>query len=541
MPVVTFRTAQLCRVIGASIPEATLAERMPMLGGDLERVEGGKITIEWFPNRPDLLTLEGTGRAMRAFLGVKPGLTEYPVREARTELTVAPAVAALRPYAGLCFVRGVPFDDDYVATVMDAQEKLTHSPGRRRKKIAIGIHDAAGLQGPFTYTAIGPGEKPFVALGDQEAKSPERILKEHPKGIEYGHLVPDRFPALLDGQGNVLSLPPIVNAQRTAVTAQTRDVLVDVTGTDRQAVARMTALVATSLAERGGTIEAIRVRDASGTFTSPDLRPRERTLHIDDAKALLGLEWSAEEAAAALERMGHRAEPFGNQVLVHSPAWRFDLLHPVDLLEDLGIGHGFDRFPGTLPTAVTFGGALASQSLSDRVRQFFLGLGWSEAKTLTLSSDREQWESWGRRPEAAVRILNPVLEEQTLLRTRLAPSLLHVLSANRHRSLPQQLFEVGYVVGPGWKNRLHVAAVELSAKAQFSGVQAVAQALVRDLEIPVRLTPGSEPGLVTGRQGAFEGPGGVVGHYGEVHPDTLVAFGLAAPAIVLDLDLSSLL
>jgi phenylalanyl-tRNA synthetase beta chain len=392
---------------------------------------------------------------------------------------------------------------------------------------------------------VGPADKPFVPLGETHKMTPAQVMAEHPKGKEFGHLLPaGRFPVFLDGRGEVLSLPPVINAQRTAVTATTRDLLLDVTGTDNASVRQTIALLATSFAERGGTIEAVSVHDASGTWSCPDLRPAEQVLHTDDVKALLGLEWSADEVAACLRRMGHDADAFGNKVLVRSPPWRFDLLHPVDLIEDVGIGHGFDRFPGSLPTKATFGGSLTHQGLEDALRAILIGHGWSEARTLSLSDAKSQAGNWGEPTQPAVRLVNPVMEEQTLLRTRLAPSLLDVLATNRRRSLPQRLFEIGYVVVPDkksgkeWRNRLHVAGVEVAAKAGFSDIKGLLEAVLRDARLKAELAPGQRPGLVAGRQGVVRQGPSEVGWFGELHPDTIVNFGLTAPAVAFEIDLT---
>jgi phenylalanyl-tRNA synthetase beta chain len=550
VPVVTFQRRDLVPTIGQEVPLDVLAERMPMLGGDLDRVADDSVTIEWFPNRPDLLMLEGTGRALRAFLGIRPGLPSYKVEKARTELRVDPSVQAVRPHAALCLVRGVPVDDAYVATLVEAQEKLTFSPGRRRRKVAIGIHDAKGLEGPFTYTTVGPGERPFVPLNGSRPMTPAEILAQHPKGQEYGHLVPApaaaaerRFPVFLDGKGEVVSMPPVINAQRTAVTAATRDLLLDVTGTDARAVRQTIALLATCLAERGGAIEAVTVHDASGTWTAPDLKPSEHVLHTDDVAALLGLTWTGDNVAECLRRMGHGAQAYDNKVHVQVGAWRQDILHAVDLIEDVGIGHGFDRFPGELPRVATYGAALPHQDLEDALRSLMVGHGAHEAKTLTLSDPRQQWKNWGEAEGAAVTLLNPVAEEQTLLRVRLLPSLLAVLATNRHRSLPQRLFEVGYAVQESdgaWGNRLRFAYAEVAAKAGFSEAKGLVQAILRDASLPLRLEAGDVPGFIPGRSGHLMLGRQRVGHFGELHPDTLVAFGLAAPAIGIEFGLDGL-
>ncbi len=541
MPVVTFQRPDLCRLIGRDIPMDELTERMPMLGGDLDGVDGEAITIEWFPDRPDLLTLEGTGRALKAFLSESPGMPAYPVAAGRSELRVDASVAAVRPYAGLCFVRGVSFDEAYLKTVVDAQEKLTLAPGRKRRKIAIGVHDARGLEGPFTYTCVGPDEKPFVPLQETRTMTPAEILAEHPKGREYAHLLPDgRYPVFLDGAGEVISMPPVINAAKTALTEQTKDVLIDVTGTDAESVRRTIALLASGFAERGGRIESVQVHDASGTWSCPDLRPAERTLSVEYAQTQLGIELSGAEVADCLRRMGHDAEDFDTQVLVHSPAWRYDLLHDIDLVEDVAIGYGFERFGGSLPDTATFGAPLAHQAMEDRIRELMIGHGWNEARTLTLSNAADQWGAWGAPAEAAVAVQNPVLEEQTILRTRLAPSLLRVLSANRHRPLPHKLFEIGYVVDADNRNRLRLAVVEASARAGFSEAKGLAEALVRDLGLDVQLAPADEPGFVPGRQGHLAQADAVVGHFGELHPDILVHFDLVAATTALELDISAL-
>ncbi len=552
MPVVTFDRQDLNRLIGKECSSEELGERMPMMGGDLDKVDGDAITIEWFPDRPDLLTLEGTGRAMRAFMDVRPGLPRYEVQPAQTELRVDESVAAVRPFAALCFVRGVPFDDDYVKTVMDAQEKLTLAPGRKRRKIAIGVHDAAPggapLKGPFTYTCVGPDDKPFVPLAQTREMTPAAIMEEHPKGREFAHLLPDdAFPVFLDSDGEVLSLPPVINAAKTTVTSATRDLLLDVTGTDAVSVRRTIALLATGFAERGGTIEAVTVHDASGTWTCPDLRPAERRIEVEEVQRILGLQVSADDVAQCLQRMGHGAEAFDTNVLVEIAPWRFDILHDWDLIEDVAIGYGFEHFTGELPKTSTFGGRLAHQGLEDRLRAALVGHGFHEARTLTLSNEADQWTHWGA--DAAkhdpVRVRNPVLEEQTILRTWLTPSLLRVLGHNKHRALPQRLFEVGFVVDPamgsGHANRLRFACVEQAAKVGFADVKGLIEAIVRDLGLGevVSLVPGHAPGFITGREGQIILDGQVIGHFGELHPDTITAFGLTAATVAVEFDVTS--
>lgn len=550
MPVVTLDAKDLCQLIGKEFDAEFLSERMPMMGGDLDKLDGDAITIEWFPDRPDLLTSEGTARAMGAFLDVTPGLPTYDVAPAQTELHVDASVQEVRPHAALCFVRGVPFDAAYLQQVIDAQEKLTLAPGRKRKKIAIGIHDASGLEGPFTYTVVGPDDKPFEPLAWDGVLTPAQIMEKHPKGQEYGHLLPEgKFPVFLDAAGEVLSLPPVINAARTTVTQDTRDLLLDVTGLEPASVRQTIALLASGFADRGGRIEAVTIHDASGTWTCPDLSTSEHVLDVSEVQHWLGIPLDADAMAACLERMGHQAEGYDNKVLVQSPAWRFDILHPVDIMEDIAIGHGFENFPGELPRRITFGGDLDHQKTEDDLRTLMLGHGYFEARTLTLSNDADQWTKWGANPadHSPVRVANSALEDQTLLRTWLVPSLLGTLAANRHRPLPQRVFEIGYAIDPDMepagtppRNRLRFAAVEQAAKTGFSDVKGLVEAVARDAGLDVELAPGSAPGFIAGREGNILHKGKPIGHFGELHPDTIVAFGLGAATVAVEIDLSAL-
>ncbi|HET6398420.1 MAG TPA: phenylalanine--tRNA ligase subunit beta [Candidatus Thermoplasmatota archaeon] len=543
MPVATFRARDLCRLAGVQMDAKALGEALAPIGGDVDKAEGDQLAMEWFPNRPDLLCIEASAAALAAFTGRRPGLPQVPVRKGQQVLHVDASVASVRPHAALCFVRGVRLDEDAVAGLIEAQEKLCLGMGRRRRKVAIGLHDASGRTGPFHYTAVGPRDKPFVPLGESREMTPAQVLAQHPKGREYAGLLPaDRFPVFLDGAGHVLSMPPVINAAATAVAPATRDILVDVTGTEPTAVRRTAALLAFALAQRGGVVETVRVHDASGAWDCPDLRPVERTLHVDDVAALLGARLEAEACAQALRRMGHDAEGFDNKVLVQSPPWRFDLLHDVDWLEDVAVGVGFDAIPGGRVTVPTFGSALPHQPLEDRLRMLLIGHGWLEARTLTLTDPAADALAWGADPEPAAQVLNPVLQEQTQLRTRLLPSLLQVLAQNKHRPLPQRLFEVGHVVrrhaDGAFRNELRLAVVELSAKAGFSEAKAVAQALERDARLGVTLGAEHVPGFIPGRCGVLRRAGAQVGHFGELHPATLSAFGLGAPGWGYELSLA---
>lgn len=545
MPVVATDYEDLVSLIGKRIPREELVARVPMMGGAYEgEDERKRLLFEFFPNRPDLLSVEGLARACRAYFDVKPGLARIPVAPSGDHVDVEPSVAKIRPVIGFARVEGLRLDDERLAQLIELQERLTVGPGRKRRKVAIGIHDAAPVKGPFTYKAVRRDEVRFVPLGHKEPMTPAEIFERHEKGRIYAPLLDgfDRVPLIVDHDGNVLSLPPVINGELTALTTRTKDVLVDVTGTDERAVMGLLAIVVYALADRGGKVLSLEIRSGKSTGTTPDLAPASMALPLRRVRDLLGLDLTPPEAAAQLARLGHEASPDGAQKLrVESPAYRTDLLHPDDLVEDVGIGYGFDRFQGRLPQQALFGGVLASTKTRRRARTVLLGLGFTEVVTLTITGKPDQFQRFGAPDERAVEIANPLTQDQAILRVRLVPSLLGLLRANKHRDLPQSIFEIGDIAerqGAGAPVRLHAAALRISSDAGFSECKGLVEAFLRDSGLKAEIEPAEPPGYIPGRAAQLRDDAGVViGHFGEVRPETVTAFELSAPVIGFEIKL----
>ena len=117
---------------------------------------------------------------------------------------------------------------------MHLQDKLDQTNGRNRQKTSIGIYNLDLIKPPIDYTAVKPEEVSFVPLGFSEKMSLDEIFEQHPKGIEYGHIVKKNplYPMLFDNEGKVLSFPPIINSNDLGkITEQSRNLLIEVTGT----------------------------------------------------------------------------------------------------------------------------------------------------------------------------------------------------------------------------------------------------------------------------------------------------------------------
>lgn len=541
MPVINFSYSDLCELMGHEVPKETIRERLPMIGADMKSFEDSSddASFEFFPDRPDLYSVEGVARALRAFLGFEPGLRSYAVGESDVDLHVDQSVDDVRPFIWSALVEGVEITDPLIRSMMDLQEKLHLTLGRNRRKVAIGIHDFRTVKPPFTYKAVLPDEVSFVPLQGSTKMTPAQILKEHEKGMSYAFVLEGktRYPLIVDKQGEVLSFPPIINGVTTAITEDTKDIFVDCTGSDLNAVTYAVNILTTALAERGGKIMSVRIHQNGKTALAPDLIPKEMTLDPKYTNQWNGTALSDTEVADCLKRMGYGASAGKNGIQVLVPRYRADILHPVDLAEDVAIGHGFERFGYILPKHATFGVEDKMTAFSKSVKEIMTGLGYFEVVSLSLSNPRDQYVSMNlENDKKAIGVRNPVSEDHVLVRTSLVPSLMNMLRKNKHRELPQRMFEIGDVV-LGGKNRTLMAGVSIHARASFTEIKSLVQSVLSSMSVPVDIAASDHPSFVKGRCASFSSGQTQLGHFGEVAPSTIEAFELKYPTVAFELDL----
>ncbi len=536
MPVVRLYYQDMERLIGAS--KDTIMSRLAMMGADIgKRAEEDHVDVEFFPDRPDLYSSEGVARAMRGFLNIETGLREYQVQKGSIELAVEESVKSVRPFIGCAVVRGLEFSNESIESLMGLQEDLHWGLGRNRRKVAIGVHDISRVTPPFRYLGEDPSRK-FVPLDYTIEMSMREILREHPKGKGYGHILEgcERYPLIVDANDNVLSFPPIINGELTRVTEESRDLFIDVTGTDAT-VHKALNIVATSLAERGGRIEGVRVLTSEGDFVSPCLEPARWTVSAKEANELIGFDLTADELAESLERMRFEASAQGDEVEVLVPAYRADIMHSWDIFEDAAKAYGYDRLEAELPRTVTVGRAHPLEARKSEIREIMAGLGYLETMPFTLTNEKAHFESMRRTPAFGdvTRVLHPISELHTILRTSLLSSLLEIFALNLHHPLPQRIFATGEVVVDK-TTRMHLAAASMHSGANFSEIRSVADAVLREMDLSSEIVPSSDGALMPGRGGDLLAGGRRIGLFGELHPLVVRSFGLEQPVVAMELE-----
>ena len=564
MPTITLNHSTMKRIQelnGAVHDGPILTDLLPDIGCPVESNNGDEIEIEVFPDRPDLLSHETMAKAIRAFIGVGSPENKVEVSKGDFCIEVDQSLGAIRPIIMGAIVRSVntgngPLERDlFIQSLMDHQEKLHMTLGRKRSFSTIGVHDLSRLSPPFRYVSVTK-DFSFTPLASEKEMSISEVLSSHPKGMEYSSLMEglDSFPIILDSNDRVISFPPVINGSHTTVNEDTTDFFIDVTGFDERSCEACLLLICLSLSELGGAVESVEITGWDGKVnTTPNFENRNHRVPNRLIERILGVSLSDERISEAINRMGgkliesrtttegsERQERWADCVVgerehvFSMPRWRSDIMHPIDIVEDIAIGLGYGNLPEVLSSIHIDSTPLASANLHRRIRMSMRGVGLQEIQSLTLSNERDQFEKTNWNPVSKVTtISNPISVDHTLLRQFIFPSLMNILASNRHHELPQKVYELGEVVHDGEnKSRMSWACAELGAG--FSAAKGIVQSLLRDLgadnsSVSFReVMDGSGPWIV-GR-GAKVFIGDIeIGEFGEVSPDVIQSFGIRTP------------
>lgn len=534
MPIITLKYDDLEKLVGAD--KDRILKHIPMIGANIERIEDGHVDVEFFPDRPDLFSVEGVARAMRGFLGIETGLPEYDVEKSNISVTIEKSVKSIRPRLTCAVVHGLRLNSDSIKSLMILQEDLHWGLGRNRKKMSIGVHDISKVNSPFRYLAIDPNFE-FVPLEYDQKMSMRQILETHSKGAKFAHILAgaDRYPLIVDSTNNVLSFPPIINSSLTGVSEDTTDVFVEATGTDHSISVALN-IVVTALAERGGKIESVEVISDGKGVVMPDLSPTTRMIQVSEVNSLLGLNMTAEEISDELGKMRFGAAINDGEIKVAVPSYRADILHTWDIIEDIAIGYGYDRFELAFPETPGIGRTHPIEDKMAVVREIMIGLGFLEVMTFTLSSEQVHFDRMRRKIEKVTKVKHPISEAHTIIRSSVLPNLLEILSLNKHRELPQQIFNVGDVVINS-RNIQRLASVSTHAAANFAEIKSILESIMRELGLEYDIVESDDPAFLEGRGASATVRGKTIGVFGEMHPDVITNFGLDHPIVAFELEL----
>jgi phenylalanyl-tRNA synthetase beta chain len=272
--------------------------------------------------------------------------------------------------------------------------------------------------------------------------------------------------------------------------------------------------------------------------------PVARVIDVRVARvnALLGTSLSSDQISGLISGLGFGST--GHDPLkVAVPSWRPDCTEEVDITEEVARQYSYGKIGKTVPKSAMHGRLSPVQARRRRLREVLLGLGLDEAMPNPFLADDDLMRAGLGGP--AVRIVNSLVAEESILRTSLRPGLLKAVAFNEsHRRSDAGLFEIGQAYPPGDGElpaefeQLAVVLAGRDATAAMNVWREVAAAMgfgarVDQSNPPLGLHPTRSATLSLGRD--------VIGVVGEVHPDVLDAYGVDQRVAVLELNLSVLL
>jgi phenylalanyl-tRNA synthetase beta chain len=299
----------------------------------------------------------------------------------------------------------------------------------------------------------------------------------------------------------------------------------------------------------GGAIEDVRVQYPNRILITPDLAPQRMRLNVDYANKRLGLNFSETETIEALRKSRLDAERFDKGVLdVKVPAYRTDILHEIDLVEEVAIGYGVYRLEPTKPAVNTTGKKHKVSEVAMIVRQIMVGLGFTEALNFVLTNEVDHYVKMRKKPEELVTLANPVSKDYSIIRKELLPSLMKNLTISKHHIFPQKMFEVSDVImfeedsETYTKRKINLAAVNSHSTANFTEIKSILESLLTNLGLKDwTLKETNNTSFLQGRAATISVKNMELGIVGEIHPEVLNNFELENPTGAFEIELQKII
>lgn len=564
MPKIEVTTKSFYELLGRTYTDEALEEILPAAKAELDGRddESGALKIELNDtNRPDLWSTAGLARQLRINQGAEaPFYDFFSTAEEQFDcegriVTVDPELSEIRPYIVAFAVSGRPIDEPTLKDIIQTQEKLCWNFGRKRKSIAMGVYRSDLFEYPVQYKAADPEATRFVPLQMEEELSLRQIIERHPKGQEFGHIVADlpKFPFLVDAHEKVLSFPPVINsAEIGAVQVGDENLFIELTGTELRDLLLAASIVACDMADVGFSILPVKIvypyeTEFGKEIVCPFYFQEPVSAELSYINRLLGEELSAEDALTALRTMGVYAVHDGGELFITVPEYRNDFLHPVDVVEDVMIGHGLSRFEPVMPSDYTVGRLAPAEMFARKVKDILIGLGFQEMMYNYLGSKKDYIDKMNVDGDEYIHIANLMTENYEYVRASILPSLLNSESVSGNAVYPHKIFEVGKVAfldehdNSGTTTRNTLGFLSADSRIGFNEINSTVSALFFYLNKEYTLKEVSDPRFIRGRAGEIFIDGVRVGIFGEVHPAVLENWGIQMPTAACEIDLDLLL
>lgn len=540
MPTITLSMTRL-KESGAT--EDEIKSMIDRIGMSVESTDKESITIEFTPNRMDLMDTTGMIRALKLFSGKRrPKDKEYTLKQdPALRINVDRTISKTMPQISGIVVRNIDLSGSKADDLIAFTEKLSATFGRKRRKMSVGLHDLDMVKGEVTYAAETHGS--MVPLGATSSQDYTTIVNTHEKGIEFGALLDKkRYPVLKAGE-TTIALIPILNSDTTKVTSRTRNLFIDITGT-YPAINQAARMIACSMIDAGADVYPCIVSKRKDQPT-PDMSVRIINLRRSDVERTLGIEIDDERIMALAGRMGYVTAKYGRSIMVMIPQYRADVISSQDIVEDIAISYGYENIK---PQPV-FGNSIGKQEeineFVEKLSLLLIGMGFTESMGMYITTEKDEFESMGENFDEKKSVVLANSKSGSILRSSLMPSVLATISASAHDPMPQNIFEAGHVFSVRDTKVYEIMMACFAScgpKADFASIKSHLVGLLKPLGNPdISFKDSSSERMIKGRQAKVYVNNKEIGVIGEVNPMVLNNFKIEEPVSIAEINIGSLM
>lgn len=545
MPTITFSHKDLCNLVGKEISVEEVGKLLEKGKGEFDSYdeETDEISVSFDDtNLPYLWSVEGVARLIKGLIGKEKGIPKLEINKSANKLVVDKSVKSVRPYISAFIAKGCKIDDYLLKQMIDLQEKFCEGYGRRRKKVAIGVYNFKKIDFPVHYKATNPESVKFTPLEYKKEMTQQEILEEHEKGKEYAWILEgqSKYPILIDSKDNVLSFPPIINSDFSGkLEIGDADLFFEATGEDLDSVLLATNIFAQALYERGFKIESVDVEYPDETITTPFMFDEKAKIEIKDVNNMMGLDLKENDVKELLEKMQYNY----NKGEVSIPCYRKDIMHPVDVMEDIAIAYGYDNIEMLHMKSYTAGETFPIVNFVDKARDLVIGFGYQEIMSSMLTNKEILYDKMNVEDFGTIEIKEYSSERYSVVRNWLLPILMEALGKNKHVDYPQKIFEEGLVTvkdGNNIKDIHRIAGVSAHTNADYTEARQVLDGLLAAFGVEYKVIETEHPSFIPGRVGRVIVNGKKVAYVGELAPEVVKNFDINVPVAGFELNLTEL-
>lgn len=543
MPTVSYSLSEIVKSTNKSFSEEELIELLELCKCELKQIKGDEIIAEITPDRPDLFSTEGLIHFIKGILNIEKGIKNLQFFNENFNVIISEKLKKVRPYVVIATVRGVKLNEEALIRIINYQELLHESWCRDRKKASIGIYDLSKINGDIYFELKDLESIYFRPLEESKKMSGIEIINRTEKGIKYKELIPkDAAPVLIDSNGNYLSMAPIINSEDCKVTEKTTDILIDSTGFDIEFINSIVALMVHVITYYGGKVGIVKHK-IENKFYYPSFSNRIYQFDLNDFSRIIGLNFDLNQIKDLLERSRYGVKTHDNKLMVEVPFYRVDVLHPIDVVEDVAILYGYNNFNLSLPILITKPKLSEKSIIHRNIREIFNGFGFQEVLNYMLCDSEIQTVkvNMDEKSIGLIRILNPISKEFNCVRANLFPCLLNFLSKNIANPYPQKIYEIGDVIIKKnsqviYSNRLAGAIID--NEVDFETLHGYLYTFFDSFNYKLILNEAKLPYGLEGRSAFLKIDDKNVGWIAEINPEVLLRFLIRMPTIMFEIDLS---